>query len=673
MPEGGMRQLGNYRLIRLLAGGGFAEVYLGEHIHLNTLAAIKVLHAELDSHDLEVFRKEARLVARLHHPNIVSIHDFDVKNGTPFLVMDYAPNGTLRQRHPKGTLVSPATILPYMKQVGEALQYAHDERLIHRDIKPENMLIGERDRILLSDFGIATVISVHTQTAREVVGTISYMAPEQLQGKPCLASDQYSLGIVVYEWLCGECPFRGSLGEVAAQHVNTPPLALTVRVPGFPPVLEQVIMRALAKDPGQRYSTLLDFVYAFQSATSQQPLQLYSPNAEQENSAGGYDNHFAPTILATISGIIPSQGLPHLPHAPGEHKQNISRRIVVASLTGLAAVGISGGAITWLVRTHRHTTPATTPPPTPDRSPTPTPIPIGTTFHTYRGHHNIVDGVAWSPNGTLIASASADKTVQVWDVDTGGVNVSIDTGHTDIVTSVAWSPDNRLVVSGSADKTARVWNYADNSNPVTYSSHSDVVNTVAWSPDGSRIASGSADKTVQVWAAADGSNPFTYQGHSGAVNGVAWAPSSAGELIASASADKTVQVWHATDGSNALTYSGHADVVNAVAWSPDGLLITSASADRTVRVWKASTLELVYTYGGHADVVDTVAWSPDGLLIASASRDNTVHVWGATDGSNPYIYKGHSAAVRAVAWLPSYGTSIASGSEDTTVQIWKGV
>src|SRR5260370_7518629 len=128
---------------------------------------------------------------------------------------------------------------------------------------------------------------------------------------------------------------------------------------------------------------MLDFVYAVQSASNRQPLQLDSTDAEQENSADGYDKHFAQTILATIPGIIPSQGLPHLPHAPGEHKQNISRRTVVASLTGLAGVGISGGAITWLVRTHPHTTPTTIPPPTPIPSPTPTPIPIIPPSPTY--------------------------------------------------------------------------------------------------------------------------------------------------------------------------------------------------------------------------------------------------------------------------------------------------
>src|SRR6266851_2741775 len=247
MPDGTPRQLGNYRLLYLIAAGGFAEVYLGAHVHLNTYAAIKVLHTRLDSGDLDEFRKEARIVARLRHPHIVSIHDFDVNDGTPFLVMDYAPNGTLRQRHPRGSVVPPTTILPYLKQMGEALQYAHDEHLIHRDIKPENMLIGERDKILLSDFGIATV--ANAQTSREVEGTISNMAPEQLWGKPCPASDQYSLGIVVYEWLCGDYPFHGSFDDVAAHHINTPPPSLTAQVPNLPPMLESVVMKALAKDP----------------------------------------------------------------------------------------------------------------------------------------------------------------------------------------------------------------------------------------------------------------------------------------------------------------------------------------------------------------------------------------------------------------------------------------
>src|SRR5438132_5313016 len=134
------QQLGNYQLVRLLGEGGFAEVYLGEHIHLGTQAAIKVSHTQLTSEDVEKFRSEARMIARLIHPHIVRVLDFGVEGKVPFLVLDYAPNGTLRQRHPKGTCLPLATIVSYVKQVAGAWQYAHDEKLIHRDINPENML-----------------------------------------------------------------------------------------------------------------------------------------------------------------------------------------------------------------------------------------------------------------------------------------------------------------------------------------------------------------------------------------------------------------------------------------------------------------------------------------------------------------------------------------------------
>jgi eukaryotic-like serine/threonine-protein kinase len=128
------QQLGNYRLIRLLGQGGFADVYLAEHIHLDTQAAIKVLSMRLTSDNMEHFRTEARTIARLVHPHIVRVLDFGVEDGTPYLVMDYAPQGSLRQRHPKGTRLPLTTIVDYVKQVAEALQYAHEKKLIHRDI-----------------------------------------------------------------------------------------------------------------------------------------------------------------------------------------------------------------------------------------------------------------------------------------------------------------------------------------------------------------------------------------------------------------------------------------------------------------------------------------------------------------------------------------------------------
>ena len=148
-------QLGNYRLLRLLRRGGFAEVYLGRQVYLETLAAIKILRKQLGNEERKNFLQEARTIAHLVHPHIVRVLDFGVDGYTPFLVMDYAPQGTLRERYPRGTSLPLATIISYVKQVAAALQYAHNHHLIHRDVKPDNLLLDADERLVLSDFGLA--------------------------------------------------------------------------------------------------------------------------------------------------------------------------------------------------------------------------------------------------------------------------------------------------------------------------------------------------------------------------------------------------------------------------------------------------------------------------------------------------------------------------------------
>ncbi len=274
------QQLGNYRLKGLIGQGGFADVYLGEHIHLNTQAAIKVLQMQLTGSSLEQFRNEARTIASLVHPNIVRVLDFGVEDDTPFLVMDYAPNGTLRQRHPRGIPLPPVSIVPYVRQAAAALQYAHERRLIHRDVKPENMLVGRNEDILLSDFGLVMLAqSTSSQTTNELAGTLSYMAPEQINGKPRPASDQYALGIVLYEWLSGERPFQGSFVEIATQHLMTSPAPLHEKVAGISPAVEAVVFTALAKDPQQRFASVHAFATAFEQACQAPPSALFVPRA----------------------------------------------------------------------------------------------------------------------------------------------------------------------------------------------------------------------------------------------------------------------------------------------------------------------------------------------------------------------------------------------------------
>ena len=262
------QHLGNYQLIQLLGQGHWASVYLGEHRHLHTQAAIKVLHGPWADSEVDGFLGEARTLARLRHPHIVRILDFGVQEGTPFLVMEYAPGGTLRQLHPKGTRLPLQTVVSYVKQVASALQYAHVQRLIHRDLKPENLLLGPDQQVWLSDFGLAIVAqSACSQSFQQTAGTLAYMAPEQLQGHPTAASDQYALGVLVYEWLAGERPFSGAIPELAVKQALTPPPALAEKVPTLPAEVDQIVLQALAKDPQLRFASVGAFALALEEGS----------------------------------------------------------------------------------------------------------------------------------------------------------------------------------------------------------------------------------------------------------------------------------------------------------------------------------------------------------------------------------------------------------------------
>jgi serine/threonine protein kinase len=350
MAELVRQYLGNYRLSYLLGQGGFAEVYLGEHITLKTPVAIKVLRMQLVREAQESFLHEARTIAGLDHPNIVSVFEFGVDHYTPYLVMSYAPKGTLRRRFPRGTILSSTRVLPYIRQTAAALQYAHDRKLVHRDIKPENLLLGTGDHVLLSDFGLAIVSqSTNHVDFQDTAGTMAYMAPEQLQGKACPASDQYALGIVVYEWLTGGWPFNGSQQEIALQHVqrSAPPLA--EKVPAIPPAIEQVVMKALAKNPSERFPTVQDFASAFEEACIVEldtqvistPVQI-SPAVAEASDMWQIDTPDAP-IFMPETGLVPEPFPLFLPDPVSTSAYFHDRPTIITNLSLVSAVPAASG------------------------------------------------------------------------------------------------------------------------------------------------------------------------------------------------------------------------------------------------------------------------------------------------------------------------------------------
>ncbi|SRR6266567_4494155 len=683
------QRLGHYRLIRQLGSGGFADVYQAEHIYLNTLAAVKLLNANLASGDIQNFHNEARTIARLVHPHIVRILDFGMEESIPYLVMEYAPNGTMRQRHPKGTQVPLSLVVKYVRQVASALQHAHTHRLIHRDVKPENLLLGGNNELLLGDFGAALLTRTSLMlSAQNIIGTISYMAPEQLQGRPSPASDQYALGIVVYEWLCGSCPFQGPLAVVHNLQLYEPPPSLRARIPALSLAIEHVVMKALAKQPEQRFVTVQAFAEALEQAS--QHIQAPPPPLFLSGN-GGVQGHT--TLKATETVLAPSPVPPTIAAPPAAPPFPVtiianasrpvqprhSRRMFLSSLIGLAAIGGAGALGLWMAQQGGQANPPT--PTGSQHTPTPNATPIPTKSHalyTYTGHQDQVFTAAWSPDDRYIASAGGniktregDARVHVWEALTGQY-VYMYPGHSTLVRMVAWSPDGQRIASASEDRSVQIWDATTGGNSLIYRGHTNEVWAVAWSPDGTLIASAGKDQTIQVWDASTGQSRFTYTGHVKNVTSVAWSPD--GKLIASASSDGKVYIWDAATGTTQQFFP-HKTVVGSLAWSPDSMSIATGDyyPDDSVRIWDISTgrkiLNFPDTSGIPINPVNTVAWSPDGKFIAAGYDGDQVKIWRFATGEQVLTYTGHHKSVMSVQWSHN-GKSIASASFDKTVQVW---
>jgi serine/threonine-protein kinase len=263
------QQIEHYRLLRLLGQGESSEIYLAERDEQGEPVALKILYEHRAGDELAKFFARTSRIAQMRHPHIVPVLDYGASGDFTYIAMDYVPNGTLRERHPKKSIVQPTTVLDYVLQIASGLQYIHGCNLVHRDIKPHNMLIDADGTVKISDFG-TTIISPSPHSLYpdqyDFEGTVIYAAPEQLQGEPCMSSDQYALAIVIYEWLCGDWPFSGSFQDVVHQHLHVSPPTLCSKNPDLSPMIEQVVMKALAKDVEKRFESVEAFAEALKWA-----------------------------------------------------------------------------------------------------------------------------------------------------------------------------------------------------------------------------------------------------------------------------------------------------------------------------------------------------------------------------------------------------------------------
>jgi len=290
----------------------------------------------------------------------------------------------------------------------------------------------------------------------------------------------------------------------------------------------------------------------------------------------------------------------------------------------------------------------------------------GATLAVLHGHDGPVFSVAFSPDGKRIVSGSDDKTVRIWNAKTGA-QLAVLRGHEGEVDSAVFSPDGRRIVSASLDQTARIWDATSGAQLTVLRGHTRQVESAAFSPDGRRVVTASDDQTVRIWNATGGPPIKILRGHENWVHAASY--SSDGRRILSASGDKTLRIWDATTGDPILVLRGHEAPVWHAEFSPDGRRAVSASFDRTVRIWDALTGAEIAVLGGHQDFATGAAFSPDGLRVVSASWDETVRIWDATNGPQIAVLRGHEGGVYS-AMFSGDGRRIVSASEDNTVRIW---
>lgn len=619
-----------YRVLAMVGKGGFGAVYkVADTQFGNRVLAIKEMsQSNLSTPELleatDAFKREALLLANLIHPNLPRIYEQFSETGRWYLVMDFIEGQTLEAYLDKtGGKLPVEKVLDIGIQLCSVLDYLHTRQppIIFRDLKPANIMLAANGHIYLIDFGIARHFKPGQVKDTTALGSSGYAAPEQYgRQQTTQRADIYALGATLHQLLSGNDPSDSPFHFAPLQLRANPVLA----------GLETLIMQMLDMDVNKRPPSVASVRLALQR-------------------------------IAALHGSATTNPLPSTLQ-PGYQP--------VAPITPPPLPPVARAATP---------VPAQAPKPV-AKAPKPAPPKPHNLLFTCTGHSSRATAVAWSRNGTRLASAGFDKTARVWNAANGNA-IQTYAGHSDRVETLVWSPSGTHLASAGDDRAVHLWDATTGMSTMIYNGHSDHVLSLAWSPDGSRIASASADKTVQVWEVATGRNLYTYRGHTAAVYAVAWSPD--GKRIASGGEDRIVQVWEIVKDSRSnpltalfssnrgsFTYRGHTGRVNALAWSPDGRRIASASSDKSMQVWDALSNKLIFVYRHRSSAFNAVAWSFDNRRVACGGNDKTVQVWDTLSRSTLCLYHGHTGYITGLAWSPD-GTRMASASVDKTVQVWR--
>ncbi len=611
------KQIGQYKLIKILGHGKTAEVHCARNRKSKEIVAIKLLHEYMtDQQVKQKFMEEAKLVKMLDHPGIVHIISADFyQQNRPYIVMSYASGNSLRKRHPSGVPLPLETIFSYTKQLADALDYAHLHNIVHCDVKPENVLLGKDDCLLLSDFGIAQIRETTlSQTTRDAFGTPTYMAPEQFRGKYSPATDQYALATMVYEWLCGHPPFSGAnQNQLMDRHMKMPVPSLREACKGLTSEkeisedVEQVILKALAKEPHERFSSIQEFAQALKQALPVEEKSLESTET------------------------IP-QDIVQVP------KDKVVRRSLLIGAMTIVLVILTGDTFSTASF---------------QAEPTRIPMPIGFTAETnflekYRGY---VSSLSWSNAAEEIAYGLTSNQFGILSVP--DLKKIFEDDLKNSCTSVALSPDGQLLAVAGYTSEVRLYDWKRKQLLLKISTGEETIHSLSWSFDGKLLAI--AGKKIVLWDVKDNKQHSEYSEHTGRVVSVVFSPKNLSFASAGAD-DETARTWEVGNPKSILLepVDNNRNVIRsvyAVAYSSDGALIGVASEDGFSRIWDVKDPLHPNLCESRIRAVHSLSWIPGKHLLVSGGEPGFVHV--CDEKGNDYgYYPQQKETVSAIALSP---------------------
>jgi WD40 repeat protein len=691
-----------YEVLGVLGRGGMGLVYLARQLSPNRLVAIKMMDADqpLSGPPAQRFRNEAEAAATLDNPHIVPIYEVNEFAGRPYFTMKLIEGGSLVQQLDQ--FADPRKAARLVADVARAVHHAHQRGILHRDLKPSNILLDLEGNPYVADFGLAKRLEGEQDLTRTgvIVGTPSYMAPEQADGKRgavTAATDVYGLGAVLYTLLTGRTPFEGetsldTLNQVKHQE-PVPPSRGNRRVDHD---LEVVCLKCLDKEPARRYVSaealaadlerwqVGDPIRACRTSRAARAWRWCRRNPVVAGLTAAVVGLLLVAVAVTTVGIIlltrqrNEADRLRLEALQGQRNErqllyvaemntawrlleneefDKARRLLARYREGPAAGQDEVRGFEWHYLWRLCGGNATAP----DRA-------AAEAFRTLRAQQGKeVYCVGFAPDHPTLVAAGQDHTAELWDLCTGTLLRTL-RGHRDDVNWAAFSPDGKIVATAGDDRLVMLWDAEEGTLLATLTGHTDRVTCLAFAPDGKTLASVSRDGALRLWDVAGRRAERILAGNLGELEFVAFSPD--GATLACSGRDFSAYLWEVATGRLVHKLVSQVSHVFTVAFAPGGRLVATAGGDGLVLLWDVATGRQVANLRGHREAVYALAFSPDGQALVTAGADAEVRWRDLPWGVTRQVFRGHKGRIWSAAFSPD-GQALATAGVDGTVKLWQ--